>query len=797
MTLIPTGLTGNVLHLEPHSTPAWGDPGLWLDVAIDRVVGQRLYGVVKVADVTLVMEFGFDTDKTGVISADGIRITGDTLKIFDGGSAQPNLYIPSDATEYPICLICAQGGGVHLFMYISSNWWYLNKWGTNTSTPLYAGIANYNASVEADNFVVPVALKLPAPTSSDGFGTLPTVVDSGIGLTSTPTKVGFGGATNRAYFNGASSYVNIYSAALNSNFNGQIGSMVVRAKVADAAVWSDGVTSKIVQLRTDANNLVQFNKHSLTNTMRAYYIAGGTSKFLDATISATTFQTLGLTWSLSGDAVKLFVNGSQTGATATGLGTYTGALASDRCYIGTDHSAYGYYPGWAGDVIIAFGVVITPTNMGNIHTKLDAGTLTTADLDSYIGAAAYSWLKLDESYETDGLGHAEGVAGVIGQGGDAKTWLNRTFYNSGGAVYNSPTLGAELWDAAASVFTAGAVAINNVAGYATTTTSMTVDPLPLALSVGTKLTFSGGGEYIITTAAAMTDTTIVSTSGLTVAAVADDEEAPSGTYAWTAYGSNTIANVGNELQITYVDNGFGAYVLLRNLSDLSADLSAGTWYQFDCDSYINTGSYQLSLSQHAGTNTLSSSITQTSSGAVIMTYRALTAALDAVRFNNLGAGQIVYMDNLALKPLTLNTLFSAISESTADVIVTANLTMTAGTQLGLSLNINDVDSPTDLVICYIDGTNCKLEKLVGGTWTEVLSAAIVYGAGYELRVDKSGSDYRVYYNKLLVGVDTIADAGIVSNLNHGLFSTYSANSVDSFYIYPKGTSGEHSDLGVV
>ena len=70
-----------------------------------------------------------------------------------------------------------------------------------------------------------------------------------------------------------------------------------------------------------------------------------------------------------------------------------------------------------------------------------------------------------------------------------------------------------------------AVYINNGSGYSTGATSMTVDALKAEIPSGTILTFSGGGEYLLTSTAAAGATAIVSTLGLTGAAVADNEGA--------------------------------------------------------------------------------------------------------------------------------------------------------------------------------------------------------------------------------------------------------------------------------
>ena len=39
---------------------------------------------------------------------------------------------------------------------------------------------------------------------------------------------------------------------------------------------------------------------------------------------------------------------------------------------------------------------------------------------------------------------------------------------------------------------------------------------------------------------------------------------------------------------------------------------------------------------------------------------------------------------------------------------------------------------------------------------------------------------------------TIADAGIVNNTLHGLFSTYEGNTVDNWTVYASGSSGEYA-----
>lgn len=176
----------------------------------------------------------------------------------------------------------------------------------------------------------------------------------------------------------------------------------------------------------------------------------------------------------------------------------------------------------------------------------------------------------------------------------------------------------------------------------------------------------------------------------------------------------------------------------------------------------------------------------------VVAYRALTT--DPSLFFRSPAGatdENFRFDDVSVKTLTLSSLFASTTHSTADVLVTAALTLTSGTQAGVVVNLDSASSPANFVIAYHDGTNCKLEKCVAGTYTTVISAAASYSAGAELRVIKDGTAYRLYYNNALVGTGTISDAGIVNNTLHGLFSTYASNTLDNFTVYARGTSGEY------
>lgn len=170
-------------------------------------------------------------------------------------------------------------------------------------------------------------------------------------------------------------------------------------------------------------------------------------------------------------------------------------------------------------------------------------------------------------------------------------------------------------------------------------------------------------------------------------------------------------------------------------------------------------------------------------GTFIHTFLAVGTAAGLDTNTSTGAD----VDNLSYKALTTSQLFASLQASVADVLADVNVTgpiSTSGIQAGLVVNLDNAASPANFVIAYLDGAgNAKLDKCVGGTYSNVISAAVTYSAGATLRVIKSGTSYSLFYNGAAVGsTSTISDAGIISNSLVGLFSTSALNSLDNFRI---------------
>ncbi|HLE48844.1 MAG TPA: DUF2341 domain-containing protein [Patescibacteria group bacterium] len=154
-----------------------------------------------------------------------------------------------------------------------------------------------------------------------------------------------------------------------------------------------------------------------------------------------------------------------------------------------------------------------------------------------------------------------------------------------------------------------------------------------------------------------------------------------------------------------------------------------------------------------------------------------------------------YFDNVSTKALTLNELFATVqsnkSNVTAEAAITLESTLLNRTPTGFVLRLDNKDNPQNFLLAYVDGYGANnwgkvtLLKYVNGTYTQLFSsdlypAGAMYTAGKILKVVMNGSLVQVYYDNYLVNSATVSDSSIINNTIHGLFSTYSGNSIDNF-----------------
>lgn len=152
---------------------------------------------------------------------------------------------------------------------------------------------------------------------------------------------GVGDGKTSAAFDGNVSFINLYTLALTSFFSGEEGSMICWFKVSALGDWTDGATRYLFRFKADSNNAYTFGKDSVNNQLFWQANAGGTNRtFTQGGMTSVGWNCAGLTWSLSNNRARAFLNGLQVGTDET-MGTFAGSLDPLRCVIGGDNGIAG------------------------------------------------------------------------------------------------------------------------------------------------------------------------------------------------------------------------------------------------------------------------------------------------------------------------------------------------------------------------------------------------------------------------------------------------------------------------
>jgi len=162
------------------------------------------------------------------------------------------------------------------------------------------------------------------PSGSTADNAEGTAARDGTYTDATLAQTGIGDGETSVYFDGSASYNNVQTASLASAFNGDAGTLVVWGKVYDASVWEDSAYRDLFGIYVDAANSIRLGKTNTNNQIRGRYESGNAVKSITGTLSTTDFFQMAITWDSVADEVKLFVDGSQEGATASSLGTWAG-----------------------------------------------------------------------------------------------------------------------------------------------------------------------------------------------------------------------------------------------------------------------------------------------------------------------------------------------------------------------------------------------------------------------------------------------------------------------------------------
>ena len=415
------------------------------------------------------------------------------------------------------------------------------------------------------------------------------------------------------------------------------------------------------------------------------------------------------------------------------------------------------YVGTASVQLVGDGNYTQSVNVGDTsiytltaYAYTTGAAVTSADLELYYGSATLTttftsmgggWYRLQ--------GTAAGVASAKNYGVQVKVgktaYVDSVELTAANSFFIRPDTNLNSWN------TSQTYTLND---QFTTAGPTTLVSGVSTLSNGGAITPATGGELI--------------TNG--------NMEAGTPPTGWT---SGTFSGVADERT-----GGSGVQSMHVSAGGPKQDFSTtnGTWLQMSAWSrYVSTGTDIIFYGDQAWNNIIFRRGTNSTSWAYtgVGTGRATTDG-GRVYFYNPGNGDMGNFDDVSVKPFTLSSLFSTVTEATANKIISAGVTLTPGTQAGLVLNADADDSYTNFIIAYHDGSKVYFEKKVGGTYSSLFTAVTAnYVPDAKLKVIKLGTVYQVVYNNVLIGSATVTD---VTGTKQGLFSTYANNSFTNFLI---------------
>lgn len=149
------------------------------------------------------------------------------------------------------------------------------------------------------------------------------------------SKLGIDSQPAPLWVPGSGSYSNIYSATLNTLFNGDVGQVCGWAQVSAAGVWTDGAVREIFYIQTSTNDQLVLRKNNANNQLRLITRRSGNFVATLQALSETAF----FWWSLemSAPGVNCYIRplgGAEINFTAVNANAWTGNLNAATTLIG-------------------------------------------------------------------------------------------------------------------------------------------------------------------------------------------------------------------------------------------------------------------------------------------------------------------------------------------------------------------------------------------------------------------------------------------------------------------------------
>ena len=183
------------------------------------------------------------------------------------------------------------------------------------------------------------------------------------------------------YIGDVSSYSSMLPGLNTGGFDGSNCSVFAKIKTDS---WEAGFEA-FLAINVDVSNQLHFRKSSATSITYSFSVggAGWTPNTTPPTDDTPFVMGFTMTPNGSDTDVQAFYNGSSV-LSATRTGQWSGSLTNAD--VGKYFSVYPLINSSIDDVIVSYGATCDATEANTISTKLNAGTLTTADLDTIFGS---------------------------------------------------------------------------------------------------------------------------------------------------------------------------------------------------------------------------------------------------------------------------------------------------------------------------------------------------------------------------------------------------------------------------
>src|SRR5574343_11608 len=464
----------------------------------------------------------------------------------------------------------------------------------------------------------------------------------------------------------------------------------------------------------------------------------------EVTPAGTTDASIGIGWDANQAGAQTnslnlaadgYLQAVVNGGTAITVGSYT--AASHKLGISLRATGAYYWAKLGADTSWEL-YWIGAADSGNNYPSYSALGTSAIATSSFIRIPNTLWLPSPLASDgfgtagvTDGLGHAEGVATGIGEGGGGLAWQSggSTWSVSEGKAVNTPTVGATLWDTGADTFESGTY---GWVKYGNNTVENDNGKL--------KITYvdngAGAYDYIEESSDLSSDLSVKTW------------------YEMQFDLSYTPTSDLMRVDITYNYDAMNRkYIADGNSTTHKIQFP---FYKDEVEAYVRLASIKL--------------------------YTSTVALLDNISLKPLTTSEL------------MNTVQTSTSDVIATVNV-SSLTSGSYGGIVLNADSSSNPQNYVLFVWWADGLNLiKCVNGTYTYIISSLMGELSITPNLELRAIKDGTTYRVYYNDTLIGTATISDASIISNTRHGLFSTDADNTLDNFTLYARGTGGEYNIL---